>query len=346
MSAIYTETENIVRSTFSGQEEHQELRKKIISLPVKMRQKIKEAGAARGCQSKKGQVAEAIYWILHDLKEEPLATCPTCAKQYRGKYYSISEGYRFHDHCSHSCRNRNPEYAAKLAATNLERYGHKNNMHGVETRAKTKQKWIEKYGVEVPTQAEEIKAKVRTTNQLRRGVDWPAQDKLVLEKYKVTMMERHGVDHSFKTGNSQRTCMERYGVANPMMHPEIFRKTLRGLKSTKQGILPSGQTYMYQGYENVAVQKLLEFVNEDEMLVGDPTKLPVIEYFNPVKEKNCRYFPDIWIPHLNLIVEVKSTWTMKRQLQENMAKHNAALRLGFKHEIWICSKDQVLEILI
>ena len=346
MNAIYTEIENIVKSTFSGQEEHQELRKKIISLPVKVRQNIKDAGAARGCQSKKGQVAEAIYWILHDLKEEPLATCPTCSKRYRGGYYSITEGYHFGDRCSHVCRSRDPEYAAKLAASILDRYGHKNNMHGVETRAKTKQKWIEKYGVEVPTQAEEIKAKVRATNQRRRGVDWPAQDKLVWEKYEATMLERYGVNNGFKHENIKKTMLERYGVEHCMQNPEIFRKTLRGLKSTKQGTFPSGQTYTYQGYENVAVQKLLEFVNEDEMLVGDPTKLPVIEYLNPVKEKNCRYFPDIWIPHLNLIVEVKSTWTMKRQMQENMAKHNAALRLGFKHEIWICSKDQVLEILI
>jgi len=346
MSAIYTEIENLVKSTFSGHEKHQELRKKIISLPVETRQLIKDAAAARGCQSKKNQVAEAVYWIIHDLKREPLAICPTCGKEYRGKYYSIIEGYHFHEHCSVSCRNRNPRYVAKLETTNLERHGHRNNMHGAKIRAKTKQKWIEKYGVTTPIQCEQIKAKVRATNQLRRGVDWPAQDKLVLEKYKATMMERHGVDNSFKTGNSQRTCMERYGVPNPMMHPEIFRKTLRGLKSTKQETFPSGQPYTYQGYENVAVQKLLEFVNEDEMLVGDPTKLPVIEYINPVKGKICRYFPDIWVPHLNLIVEVKSTWTMKRQMQENMAKHNAALRLGFKHEIWICSKDQVLEILI
>ena len=343
---IYIDLKNLVLSTFSGTEEHQNLRKKIISLPLSTRHGIKELAASIGCKSRKDQVSEAIYWILHDLRVEPLATCPTCKMLYAGKFHSMIEGYTFHGHCSTSCRSKDPAYKATLATGNLLKSGHRNNMHGAGIREKTKQKWIEKYGVDNPLKTEEIKAKVRATNQNRRGVDWPAQDKLVWAKYEATMMERYGVNHSFKTGNSQKTCMERYGVPNPMMHPAIFKKTLRGLRSTKQGTLPSGMKYTYQGYENVAVEKLLELVQGHELLVGDPMKLPVIEYFNPVKEKSSRYFPDIWIPRLNLLVEVKSTWTMKRQLQENMAKHHAALRLGFKHEIWICSKDQVLEVLM
>ena len=343
---IYNDLEKFILSTFSGKEEHQELRKKIISLPIKIRQNIKNLAEARGCRSKKDQVAEAVYWILHRLQTEPIAVCPTCAGQYNGKYYSMIEGYKFHEHCSTSCRNRDPMYAAKLEATNLMRYGHRNNMHGIETRAKTKQKWIKKYGVEIPTQAESIKAKIRATNQTRRGVDWPAQDKLVWAKYEATMMKRYGVNNGFKHENVKRTNIERYGTEFPTQNPAIFRKTLRGLKRTKTGMFPSGSPYIYQGYENVGVTKLLDLITENELIIGDPTKIPAIEYYNPVKGKNCRYFPDIWVPHLNLLIEIKSTWTMKRQLQENMAKHHATLRLGFTHEIWICSETDVLEVLL
>lgn len=346
MSSIYEDTRNLVRSTFSGQEDHQTLRKKIISLPRLVRQNIKDAAAEMGCQSKKEQVAEAVYWILYDLKEEPLAECPVCSKRYRGKYYSISEGYRFHDHCSARCRNRNPEYVKKLEATNLERYGHRNNMHGAETRARTKEMWVQKYGVDVPTKSEEIKSKVKRTNRERLGVDWPAQNRQVYEKYKSTMMKRHGVDNGFKHPNTRAGMMEKFGVENPSQSPVLFRKTLRGLRSTKQGVLPSGKAYTYQGFENVAIENLLSIVSEQDLVIGDPSKIPVIEYYNPLKGKTSKYFPDIWIPSLNLLVEVKSTWTMKRDLAVNMAKHQAARVLGFKHEIWICSKEAVLEVLM
>lgn len=343
---IYEDLEKFVLGTFSGKEDHQELRKKIISLPIKVRQDIKDLARARGCQSKKDQVAEAVYWILHKLHEEPTTICPSCSKQYRGKYYSIVEGYVFHNHCSVRCRNKDPIYVAKLEATNLTKHGHRNNMHGAKIRAQTKTKWLEKYGVDAPIKAECVKAKVRATNQTRRGVNWPAQDKLVWAKYEATMMERYGVNNGFKHDNVKRTNLERYGTEFPTQNPSVFKKTLRGLKRTKVGTFPSGKTYIYQGYENVGVTKLLDLVTEDKLIIGDPSQLPVIEYFNPVKEKNCRYFPDIWVPHLNLLIEIKSTWTMKRQLAENMAKHHAALRLGFNHEIWVCSESDVLEVLL
>ena len=261
-----------IRKHFTGSENHQELRKKIISLPLITRNSIRHLAEEQGLRSKKNSVAEAVYWILNDLHAAPMKTCG-CGKQFGGRFHSILDGYVFHAHCSPSCRSKDPVYKAKLAATNLEVHGHPNNMHGPKIKAKT------------------------NVNRL-----------------------------------------DKYGTIHPTQNPAVFKKTLRSLRSTKEGVLPSGATYSYQGFENFAVDRLLTMYSESQLVIGDPTKIPVIEYMDEELQKLRCYFPDIWIPHDLLLIEVKSEWTLERDASQNAAKHRAAKALGFKHQIWVISR--------
>lgn len=80
--------------------------------------------------------------------------------------------------------------------------------------------------------------------------------------------------------------------------------------------------------------------NENEIIT---INIPSIKYIFEQKER--RYYADIWIPSENLIIEVKSEWTYKKDLEKNLKKRDTCLELGYKFQFWICDKKQVLLIL-
>jgi|LakMenE18May11ns_1017448.scaffolds.fasta_scaffold9193811_1 hypothetical protein len=87
----------------------------------------------------------------------------------------------------------------------------------------------------------------------------------------------------------------------------------------KKYIMPSGKIINYQGYENLALDELIKIYKEDD-IENERHKVPTIIYFKNSKEYN--YYPDIYIKSKNLIIEVKSDWTYKKQLIENILKVN------------------------
>lgn len=125
------------------------------------------------------------------------------------------------------------------------------------------------------------------------------------------------------------------------MHvPEFVDKTINN--GVKYFVLPSGKEIYYQGYEDVAIKKLLQDFSEEEIILSRK-EIPQIWY--DFQWKRRRYYPDIWIPKDNLIIEVKSTWTFEKNLKVNLLKRDAVLQLGYNFEFWICSKKSVVEIL-
>jgi hypothetical protein len=334
---IYSEIEKYVKSNFTGTEEHQELRLKIIRIPKNLRKQIRDSVRSDFSTS------QAIEWFLRDRKIVPASEC-YCGKSVEGIFCSLLKGYRFQDYCSTKCRSQASKFKEKLAKTNSERYGHANNMWGTGVRERTKDKWVEKFGVDNPLKAESVKEKIKKTNQQRWGVNWPGESEEFRKKMIETCIQRYGEDDKFLYSKAKATSRQRYGVDYPMQDPSIFSKTLKYKRKT--GILPSGKEFTFQGYEDVAINLLLnEGYTEDEIIISAPSSIPVVEYWNPIKGRLCHYFPDIWIPSENLLIEVKSTYTMKKQLDENLAKQRATKALGFDHQIWVCSKDKLLEIL-
>lgn len=71
------------------------------------------------------------------------------------------------------------------------------------------------------------------------------------------------------------------------------------------------------------------------------TLMPKIIY--EFAEKKHRYYPDIYIPSRQLLIEVKSDYTYKKQLEQNQCKREQAVKDGYTFEFWICDKKKIVE---
>lgn len=105
----------------------------------------------------------------------------------------------------------------------------------------------------------------------------------------------------------------------------------------KRYIMPSGKLVNYQGYENMALDELLKQYNEDE-IISIRQSVPSIQYIQ--NNKKHYYYPDIFIPKDNLIIEVKSTYTYKLHLIKNILKALSVRKNGYKFEFWIYDKNK------
>ena len=55
---------------------------------------------------------------------------------------------------------------------------------------------------------------------------------------------------------SVKTCLEKYGVENPMQDKDISEKSQNNMMRTKEYIFPSGKKIQVQGYEAFAIDEL------------------------------------------------------------------------------------------
>ena len=75
-------------------------------------------------------------------------------------------------------------------------------------------------------------------------------------------------------------------------------------------------------------------INEDNIIV-DTQDIPIISYVNPYTSKISKYFPDIYIPSQNKIIEVKSQFTYDVYKKKNETKWQTTADNGFSMEIYI-----------
>lgn len=104
-----------------------------------------------------------------------------------------------------------------------------------------------------------------------------------------------------------------------------------------------GITFRVQGWEFQAISWILDKTNvrAHEILTEASSKVPVIRYKFGRKSRN--YYPDIYIPKLQRIVEVKSNYTLglsggrrsKIEWKKNQAKAKAVLAAGFSYSMFL-----------
>lgn len=128
-----------------------------------------------------------------------------------------------------------------------------------------------------------------------------------------------------------------YGVNNAMQVAEIFEKHLKSMYTRKEFIFPTGEIIYVLGYENLCLQELVDKKYKYEDIFTSPTDMPKIMYFN-LDLGTSRYYPDIYIPKENLIIEVKSTYTYLVDYEVNILKAKACIKKGFKYQFWIYDK--------
>lgn len=157
--------------------------------------------------------------------------------------------------------------------------------------------------------------------------------------------------------NRKATCMAKYGVDNCLLLPDVISKANRGNAQLKDYVLPSGETIKVQGFEPRALDLLFETYTQDQIKVSDPCnrancEVPSIKYKN-LNGNICTYYPDIFIPDENRIVEVKSRWWFdgygrdgyQSRLENNMRKLRAANLSGYKFEFWVWELDGTMRVI-
>jgi hypothetical protein len=95
---------------------------------------------------------------------------------------------------------------------------------------------------------------------------------------------------------------------------------------------PSGDIRKVQGYEPYALDELIKEYTEEQVKT-DRKDVPRIQYM--YNEEEHYYFCDIFIPHINKLIEVKSSWTFSLQNDKVIEKGRACIDKGYLYEVWI-----------
>jgi len=159
-------------------------------------------------------------------------------------------------------------------------------------------------------------------------------------------MDKYGVDHISKCKDIQElkkeNCLNKYGVESNVQRPEIAEKIISSSYKLKEYTFPSGQICKVQGYEPFALNDLINNYKIDETDIITGVKyVPEIWYYDN-NLKRHRHYVDIFIKSQNKCIEIKSSWTVKR---ENVfKKQEAGKALGYLYEIWVYDeKGKIIE---
>jgi hypothetical protein len=255
--------------------------------------------------------------------------------------------------------NQLPEIKQKIKKIFTEKYGVDSPMKSDKVKQRQKDIIMTKYGVENTFQSEIIKDKLKQTNILKYGVEHPLQNTELQNKFKQTMRERfgvevpyfsealklkgketclqkYGVEYSLQNEEvrqkGKETCLQKYGVEYPQQNIEVIAKRQQNAKKYKKYTMPSGKVINIQGYEHFAIKELLLNYTEDEIKTNR-FDIPRIEYCIDTKKRY--YFPDIFIPKENKIIEVKSDWTYRSKTDYITEKAQATKDKGYNYEIWV-----------
>ena len=234
----------------------------------------------------------------------------------------------------------------KGAETMKELYGSEHAIQNPEIKKKRVKTYIERYGVENALQNPEVLQRRKETNMERYGTDEVLKIKEVQEQIRNTMIETYGAPNPLQCpeikARKDKTCEELYGDKDIMHNSEMFEKVAKSSFKRKEYTLPSGKITMYQGYENVAYDELLKTIGEDEF-TNDVKEMPKVMY--TCDDKVRRYYPDIYIPSQNKIIEVKSVYTFNTCLEQNKCKMKQCINDSINFEFWICDPIKIIKII-
>ena len=122
-----------------------------------------------------------------------------------------------------------------------------------------------------------------------------------------------------------------------------MEKTQKNAKKYKEYTMPSGEIRKVQGYEPFALNILVKEFTEDQ-IITTRKDVPRIQYTDTTGKKRF-HFPDISIPHLKKLIEVKSKWTFNLKTGNIQEKKKGAEALGHIYEIWCFNaKGQIVVV--
>ena len=274
-----------------------------------------------------------------------------CNNNYEKKFHILFKTKNFF--CKQCTINNG---VIKNKKTMQEKYGVDCIFQSAEIKQKITENNIKKYGVNTPSKLEEVKNKIIESKihkyNIKPKIILTEEEKNIqlIEKYgtvnfrssdiiknkiKNTCIKKYGKEHISQVDDikqiKKENCIEKYGCEYPMQVPEIAEKISKNSIKYKNFQFPSGKIVLVQGYEPFALKNLIENekICENDIVVGCKN-VPKIWYLDK-KGKKSRHYVDIFIPSQNKCIEVKSSWTVKKE--NVLIKKSAAEALGFVYEI-------------
>jgi len=275
------------------------------------------------------------------LKDENDGYCKICGKETKFKFLN---GYK--NCCSKECNKKYnvlrteeeiyKKYKVKHAAnipgiqdkkrkTCIEKYGCEVSSQSQIVKNHAKENNIKNYGVENVFQLKKIKDKCKIKHLKNLGVEYPGQSEIIKNKKKHTCLNNFGVEAGFADVEKRSKTNEiRYNAKHAMQNKTIFEKSQKNSYYSKK----FGNTNInYRGsYE-------LDFLEKYYYKYPDIINGPTIKYI--FENKEHAYFPDFYIPSLNLIIEIKNSYLVKKDKDKIKAKKKATISKGFKYNMII-----------
>lgn len=239
------------------------------------------------------------------------------------------------------------EFQEKKKNTCLEKYGVEHQSQSEEIKEKKKQTCFVNFGVEHQMFDSKIAEKARINMLKTIPQAQKKREKTMLrrfgeitnlkctetkEKIKRTNLERYGVENVLSKNSiiKQKVIteiLERYGVIHHMQIPEVCEKQQNNRYKTKEYIWNTGEVSKVQGFEDIVLGELEEKGYKFQEVLTSKKDMPEIWY--EFEGQQRRYFPDFYIPHENLVIEVKSSYTIKKDNERNKLKWEATRNLGY-----------------
>jgi hypothetical protein len=239
----------------------------------------------------------------------------------------------------------------KVKQNSIEKYGVEHPQQYQEAKDKSKQTCIEKYGVECPMKSQEVKDKSKQTCIERYGAMKSQEAK---DKSKQTCLNKYGVEYAVQSqevkDKMKTTCIERYGVEFAFQSQEAkdkFKQTCISEKQSKNAYkfkqfnFPCGNTIQVQGYEPFLLKSLVEKGYTYEDIIVKRTEVPEIWYDKD--NKLHRYYCDVYIPKINTIYEVKSTWTYEKDIEDIPLKKQSYIDAGYLFELYVYDGKGIMQ---
>ena len=180
----------------------------------------KEAGIHNGRSFTISAAKQEEFLVNRKTLFQGIPTCEHCGG-YEGKtiLFRANEFFKpWPPFCSMHCSKNSDSYKAKLAATNVERYGVPNVFQSEEIKERIKENNVLQFGVEHNSQREDMKANSVKTCMEKYGVPHAAGAAEIITRRTVTNVERYGAENVFQNKEIQtkakETVLLKYGVDN------------------------------------------------------------------------------------------------------------------------------------
>lgn len=209
------------------------------------------------------------------------------------------------------------ETSKKFEMLNLYRLPYCEQCSKVKIVEKGKATCMKKYGVDNASKDPEIIDKIKESWKQNFG-GHPKQNKEVQDKWRAT-------------------CLKVYG-GHPNQNKKVQAKSEATSYKFRDYMMPSGEIVKVQGYENIALDELVQLYEEENILVGR-SNIPTIDYY--INDTKHVYFPDFFIKSENKVIEIKSEWTIQLKRGNVEEKALATINEGYKYEIWVYNDRKV-----